>query len=202
MGRKSIGARQPICLCLALLILLPGCNWVQSWQERESVRESMAQGQWLLIRAEYDASIKEYEKVLAIAGDRAPSDFALYNIGVIHAHPYNNNRNPQKALNSFKQVVNDFPASPWRQQAQAWIVLMDEASKSKQESASSKQSTEESRQEVEKFRQEAEKFRQQSEKQKAELDRMRQEVEKSKHVIEKSRQVDIEIEQKRRDRGR
>lgn len=202
MGRKSIGARQPICLCLALLILLPGCNWVQNWQERENVRESMAQGQSLLIRAEYDDAIKEYEKVLAIARDRAPSDLALYHIGVIHAHPYNSNRDPQKAVRLFKQVVNDFPASPWRQQAQAWIVLMDEASKSKEESESSKRSTDDSRQEAEKFRQEAEKYRQQMEKQKAEIERMRREVEKTRHVIEKSRQVDIEIEQKKRDRGR
>lgn len=202
MGRKSIGAGQPIYLCFALLILLPGCNWVQNWQEREGVRESMAQGQSLLIRSEYDASIKEYEKVLAIARDRAPGDLALYNIGVIYAHPYNPNRNRQKALSSFKQVVEDYPASPWRQQAQAWIGLIDETSKPKPDTEISKQTTDESKQEIEKFKQEAEKYRQQSEKHKAELDRVRQEMEKTRLVIEKSRQVDIEIEQKKRDRGR
>ncbi|MBM4261228.1 MAG: hypothetical protein FJ143_12230 [Deltaproteobacteria bacterium] len=185
-----------------MLMLLPGCNWVQTWQERENIRESLAQGQSLLIRSEYDASIKEFEKVLTLARDREPSDAALYNIGVIYVLPYNSGRNPQKALHSFKQVVNDYPASPWRHQGQAWINLIDETRKSKQETEVSKQSTEDSRQEVERIRQEAEKYRQQSERRKAELDRMRQEVEKTRLVIEKSRQVDIEIEQKKRDRGR
>ena len=202
MGGKSIGRRQHFCLCLALLGALTGCGAVRDWRERQDINDSLHQGQSLLIRSDYDASIKEYQKVLSLAGDRAPSDAAWFNIGVIYAHPLNPNRDPQKAFTGFKQVIAEYPASPWWQHAQAWIGVLDEARKSQQEIENSKQLVEQSKQELEKSKQELEKSKQTIEKSKAELEKSRQEIEKTKQVIEKSRQVDIEIEQKKRDRGR
>jgi tetratricopeptide (TPR) repeat protein len=202
MGGESIGRGQYFCLCLALLSALTGCAAVRDWQERQDIRESLHQGQSLLMRADYDASIKEYQKVVSLAGDRSPSDAALLNIGVIYVHPLNPNRDLQKALSYFSQVIAEYPASPLWQQAQAWIGVLDEAKKSQQEIDNSKQVLDRSKQELEKSKQELEKSKQAIEKSKSELEKSRQEIEKSKQVIEKSRQVDIEIEQKKRDRGR
>lgn len=202
MGGKSIGRGQYVCVCFALLSALAGCGLMREWQEGQEIRESLNQAQSLLMRADYDASIHEYQKVLLLAHERSPSDAALFNIGVIYAHPLNPRRDPQKAYSHFSQVVAGYPASPWWPPAQAWIGVLAEAQKSRQEIEQSKQTLEQSKQELEVAKQELEKSRQAGEKTKAELEKSRQEIEKSRQVIEKSRQVDIEIEQKKRARGR
>ena len=202
MGGKSIGRGQYVCVCCALLSTLAGCGLAQEWQERREIRESLHQAQSLLMQANYDASINEYQKVLSLAHERSPSDAALFNIGVIYAHPLNPRRDPQKAYSHFSQVIAVYPASPWRQPAQAWIGVLADAKKSQQEIEQSKQMLEQSKQELETAKQELEKSRQTIEKSRIELEKSRLEIEKSRHVIEKSRQVDIEIEQKKRARGR
>lgn len=202
MGGKSVGRGQYICVCFALLSALAGCGLVQEWHKRQDIRESLRQAQSLLMQADYAASITEYQKVLALAPERSPSDAALFNIGVIYAHPFNPQRDPQKAYSHFSQVIAGYPASPWRQPAQAWIGVLDDAEKSQKEIERSKQTLEQSKQELETAKQELEKSRQAIDKTKAELEKSRLEIEKSRQVIEKSRQVDIEIEQKKRARGR
>jgi tetratricopeptide (TPR) repeat protein len=202
MGGESIGRGQYVCFCFAVLSALVGCGSVQQWQERQDIRESLRQAQSLLMKADYDASLIEYQKVLSLARDRSPSDAALYNIGLIYAHPLNPQRDPQKAYSHFSQVIAGYPASPWWQPAQAWIGVLTDAKNSQQEIEQAKQTLEQSKQELETVKQELEKSRQAIEKSKIELEKSRLEIEKSRQVIEKSRQVDIEIEQKKRDRGR
>lgn len=209
MGRKSTGSGQHFCLCLALLAALSGCSLVAQWQKRGEIDDSLRQGDALLRSSQYEASLKQYNRVLSLADNHEPSDAAWFNIGLIYADPQNPNRNPQKAFDCFNQVVAAYPASAWRQQAQAWIGVLEEANNSRREIELSNKRLERSReeldqsqQELQKSKQELEKSKQQMEKTRAELERSRVEVEKSKQVIEKSRQVDIEIEQKKRARGR
>jgi outer membrane protein assembly factor BamD (BamD/ComL family) len=202
MGRKSNGRGQYLCICVALLSALTGCSVARNWQERQDIRDTLRHGQSLLNRAHYDASINEYQKVVMLAHEGSPSDAALFNIGVIYAHPLNPGRDPQKALDYFNRVVAGYPGSAWRQHAQAWIGVLEDAKKSQQEVADAKSLIERSQQDLENSKQELEKSYQAIEKSKAEMEKARLEIDKFKQVIEKSRQVDIEIEQKKRDRGR
>jgi len=192
-----------------LLSLLASCSVVSDWGTRERIRDSLHQGQLSLASADYQTSLKQYERVLSLAPGRAPSDFAWFNIGVIYAHPFNPERDAQKAFSSFNHVIADYPSSAWWQQSRAWVGVLEEENKSREEMERSKQMIEQSneelnrsKQELERSKQELEKSKQQYERARAELEKSRQEVEKTKQVIEKSRQVDIEIEQKKRARGR
>ena len=202
MGGESIGRGQYFCLCLALLSALAGCASVRDWQTRQNLHEALHQGQSLLLRADYDGAAREYQKVLTLAGDRAPSDAALLQLGVIYIHPLNPNRDPSKALGYFSQVIANFPASPWWPQARAWAGVLDEVQNAQQETENTQQLLDQSRHELETSKQELEKSKQAIDKAKADLEKSRQEIERTKQVIEKSRQVDIDIEQKKRDRGR
>jgi TolA-binding protein len=141
----------------------------------------MVQGQALLERGDFDGSLQHYRRVLLLAGSGPPADSALFNIGLIYAHPENPRRDNEKAVGSFNTVVDRYPQSQWVGQAKIWLGVLREAEKSRDD-------IERARVVIENFRQEVEKSR--------------QVIEKSKQVIERSRQVDIEIEQKRRDRGR
>lgn len=199
MGRERIGPRKHVHLCIALLMLLGGCSGLNNWVE---IRTSMRQGQMLLAQGDYDGSVKEYQRALRFAHDRSPADAALFNLGLIYIDPQNPKKDDQKAVNSFAELVASHPQSPWVPQAKIWMAVLGEKERSKGEIEKSRQSLEQSRQEIEQFKQLLDQSRQEIEKSKQEVEKSKQVVEKSKQVMEKSNQVDIEIEQKKRERGR
>jgi tetratricopeptide (TPR) repeat protein len=202
MGRKRAWQGQYFCLCLALLISLAGCSLSEDSSRRREMHESLQTGNELFVHGDYDGSLKAFLSVAAAAQGQSPADVALYRSGVVYAHPNNPKRDLGKAMNAFSEVVSTYPASPWVEQARAWVEVLKEAQDSKQKMEQARQAIEKSQLELEKNRLAVERSKQEVERSRAELERTKQEIEKTKQVIEKYKQVDIEIDQKRRDRGR
>jgi tetratricopeptide (TPR) repeat protein len=176
---------------------------VNSRSEREEIRKTMRNAQSLLARGDYDGSANEYQKALRLAqGHNSPADSALFKLGLIYSDPQNPKRDDQKGIDSFTELLTAHPESPWAVQARIWLALLDEKARSKQEIEKSKQAIEKSDQEIERLKQLIEQSRQEIEKSKQEIEKSKQVLEKSKQDLEKSTQVDIEIEQKKRERGR
>ena len=201
MGRKSARAGKYFCFCLALLIL-SGCSLLRDWREQRQSRELMLQGHGLFMDGDYEAAAKKYREAMILARHHAPADAASYNIGLVYAHPNNPERDNPKAIESFSKVINDYAESPWVEQAKIWVGVLQQAERSAQEAKLSREAIEQSNQTIERSRQDAEKFRLAAEKSKQEMDRTRQELEKSRQVLERANQIDIEIEQKKRERGK
>ena len=206
MGRERIRPGKHVHFCVALLILLAGCTGLMNWSE---IRGSMRQGQMLLAQGDYDGSVKEYQRVLRFAHDRSPADVALFNLGLIYIDPQNPKKDDHKAINSFAELIAAQPQSPWAAQAKIWMAVLDEKERSNEEFEKSRQASEKLQQEIDRLKlliemskQEVEKSRQEVEKSKHVIEKSKQVVEKSKQALEKSNQVDIEIEQKKRERGR
>jgi len=166
------------------------------------MREGLAAGGELLSRRDFDGSLKLYQSVLDLARDKPPGDIAAYQIGLVYAHPENPRRDLQKAMSSFARVVSSYPQSSRAEAAHIWVGVLKESQDSQREIEKSRQAIERSRQEIEKNRAAIERSRQEIEKSRAELEKTKQEIEKSRQVIEKSKQVDMEIDQKRRERRR
>jgi tetratricopeptide (TPR) repeat protein len=202
MGRERIGSGKQVCFCIALLSLLVGCSAVNSRSEREEIRKTMRNAQSLLARGDYDGSANEYQRALRLAQGHSPADAALFKLGLIYSDPQNPKRDDQKGIDSFTELLTAHPESPWTVQARIWLALLDEKARSKQEIEKSKQAIERSDQEIERLKHLIEKSRQEIEKSKQEVEKSKQVLEKSKQDLEKSNQVDIEIEQKKRERGR
>lgn len=202
MGRKPARQGQHFYFCAALLIFLAGCSaWQESSRGRE-MRDSLAAADLLFARGDFDGSLKAYQKVLEAAHDRPPADRAAYHIGLIYAHPQNPKRDLQKAITFLDRIVRLYPDSPWAEQARIWIGVLNETEESKREIEQVKRDLETSREEIEKKRLAIERSKQEVDKSRLELEKTRQEIEKTKQAMEKSKQVDIEIDQKRRERGR
>ena len=201
MGRESVRAGKHLCVCLALLIVC-GCSLLRDWREQRQIRESMLRGHSLFVYGDYEGAFNKYRETIVLAGNHAPADAASYNIGLIYAHPNNPKRNNLKAIESFSKVISDYEESPWVEQAKIWVSVLQQAESSKQEAEITREEIEQSRQAIERSRQDAEKFKLAAEKSKQEADRTRQEMEKSRQVLERANQIDIEIEQKKRDRGK
>ena len=199
MGRKYGGQRQHFYFCLALLVFLTGCSLLQESNRRRDMRAALAAGNDLLLRGNFDASIKTYQSVLAMAEDKPPADMASFQMGLVYAHPKNPGRDLHKAFGAFAQVVSLYPNSPWAEQAKIWMGVLQESQESQREAERSKEAIERSKDEIEKNRMAIEKSRREIERSRAELEKTKQEIEKTRQVIEKSKQVDIEIDQKRRE---
>jgi len=162
----------------------------------------MLQGHALFARGDFSGSLKEYQRVQSLAHETSPSDAASFNIGLIYADPRNPQRDNQKAIGGFQGVIARHPESPWVDQSRIWIAALEDLARTKREIEESKLEVEKSRQVIEQSRREMEKSKQLLDQSKQEIEKLKQEIEKSKRILEKSRQVDIEIEQKRRIRGK
>jgi hypothetical protein len=202
MGGKPVRAGQQVFLCLALLSLIAGCSYFSELAQRGEINDSMRRGQVLFARGDFSGSLEEYQRILSIAQGSPPSDLASFNTGLIYAHPGNPLRDDQKAIGAFQWVITHHPESPWVDQSRIWIGVLEDLAQAKRQIAESKREMEKSNQALERSRREVELAKQTLGQSKQEIDKLRQEIEKSKQASEKSRQVDIEIEQKRRVRGK
>jgi len=202
MGREPVRQGQYFYFCVALLISLAGCSvWQESSRGRE-MRDSLVTADNLFARGDFDGSLNAFQKILDAAHDRPPADRVAFSIALIYAHPANPKRDLQKAKGSLDQVIRLYPDSAWAEQAAIWVGVLNETEESKREVEQVRRDLETSQEEVEKKRLAIEKSKQEVDKSRLELEKTKQEIEKTKQVIEKSKQVDIEIDQKRRERGR
>lgn len=195
MGGKPVRAWQQVCFCLALLVHFLGCSAIEDRQRQEEVREAFTRGEQLLSRGDFDGSLKAFASAAEIARDQAPADAAWYKIGLIYLDPRNPRKDRHQAIVTFDRVFSLFPESSLADQARIWVSVLNDAEETTRDLERSKETIEESRQEAEHSRQALEMSKQ-------EIEKARQEIERAKQIIEKSRQVDIEIEEKRRMRGR
>jgi len=122
----------------------------------------------LFSQGQYEAAITENQKI--IQDRRGSPDVALFNMGMISAHPTNPKKNYTRALSSFRTLVKEYPQSSMVDPAKTWITVLEEQQKIADEKRILTK----------------------------EREALLQEKDKLKYTIEKSRQVDIEIEKRRR----
>ena len=127
MGAKQNRRRKYFFLYLACLGLLPfvifGClhfsKELQGQQLLDEGLEQMAGRQYEAAMAKNLTVLNNYPHSIA--------DQALFQIGLVYAHPQNPDRNLEKSLESFDKIINEFPESRLRHQAQLWVLTIGEA---------------------------------------------------------------------------
>jgi len=129
-------------------------------QEWEQAREPFLLSQKFLAGGNYEGALKENQRILSLFGQDPPGDEALFNMGLIYAHPGNPKKDYAKSLTIFKKLIKDYPQSSWVEQAKTWTGILQENEK------------------------------------------LNQTIQKLNQVIEESKQVDIEIEEKKREKAK
>jgi outer membrane protein assembly factor BamD (BamD/ComL family) len=122
-------------------------------QPRDESKEHLLKGQQLLAMGQYEASIREYLKVMSIAPNGPPGDEASFTVGLIYAYSKFQKKDHGKAVSSLTKIIKEYPHSNWSGQAKILLDLI-------------------------------------------------QENEKLKNMIEQSKKVDLEIEEKKREKAR
>ena len=132
MGRKRTRARQFIYFCIASLIILSlsGCATLDKMKVKIKGQVEAYQylyyGKELLARGDYEGALNENKKILSLALHRSPEDEALFNVGLIYAHPENPKKDYGKSFFFFKKLTEEFPKSPWSERAKIWTGIFQE----------------------------------------------------------------------------
>ena len=124
MGTKQTRRRKYLFLHLACLGLLPfvilGClHFSKELQGQQLLDEGMDQ----MADRQYEGSMAKNLTVLSNY-PHSLADQALFQIGLLYAHPQNPDRNYEKSLGSLNNILNGFPESRLRHQAQLWVLFI------------------------------------------------------------------------------
>ena len=60
------------------------------------------------------------------------ADQALFQMGLLYAHPENPNQNYQKSLAAFNEILNEYSQSRLRHQTQLWVLIVEDVIDKKQ----------------------------------------------------------------------
>ncbi len=76
-----------------------------------------------MVNRQYEASMAKNLTVLNNFPDNL-ADQALFQIGLLYAHPENPNQNYEKSLESFNKIIYGFSESRLRPQSQLWVLFI------------------------------------------------------------------------------
>jgi tetratricopeptide (TPR) repeat protein len=100
--------------------------------ERREANEYLILAQNLLAKGDYEGSLRESQRVLGLLKDQPPADTAIFNMGLVYAHPKNPKKDNKRAIYFFSRVIKGYPDGPWAEQAKIWVGVLDGVEKLKQ----------------------------------------------------------------------
>lgn len=120
MTEKRIDRGQhlmPLLAGMALLAaLLGGCSPVRgSYRARAAFAEANA----LSVQGSYQAAVESYAQIAREHPET--KDRALFEMGILHAHPKNDRQDMRKAIEIFQALIDGYPDSPYRQNSETMI---------------------------------------------------------------------------------
>ena len=206
MGQKCAGKRQYFLLRIAggliLTCLLAGCLYPP---ERWKTEEHLATANYYLGRGNFSASLRENRAVLSLY-PQLLGDQALFQIGLIYSHPENPEHDFMKAREAFGALVNRYPDSPLKPQAEMWIMVLRNLqdmesvlSAKNQELARSKDQLRDQLEKVKKLQEKKQKDSETKEDhyEKA-IEAKDRQIKELEENIDQLKEVDIKIEEKKR----
>jgi len=105
------------CICLLMApMLLSGCSHFNDGQQ---VKKTFAEANVLFHQRSHTASLDKYSEI--IEKYPAKADRALFEMGIVHAHPKNQQKDHQKSLECFQKLIKDYPGSEYRQNSEMMI---------------------------------------------------------------------------------
>ena len=104
------------CIMIAPIFMC-GCSSIdKGYQTRSTSREAND----FFNQGKYEASLSKYEQI--IEKHPAAADRVLFEMGIIYAHPRNEQKDYQKSLECFQKLVRDYPDSEYRLDSQMMIL--------------------------------------------------------------------------------
>ncbi|ABQ26346.1 L,D-transpeptidase family protein [Geotalea uraniireducens] len=108
-----------ICIIITSILMCGCSHFSEGFQAKSTFEEannSFSQGN-------YKASLNKYEQIIEkypTTGDRV-----LFEMGIIYAHPKNEQKDYQKSLECFQKLIKDYPGSGYRQDSERMIFYIN-----------------------------------------------------------------------------
>ena len=131
MGGEHFRTGKYLYLSIACMIFVSiwGCATLKDREAKRQARESLVTAQKCFDQGSYEEALKENQKVLSLCDQVPPGDEALFNMGLLYAHPGYPKKDYRKSIDLFKRLVKTFPQSPLTGQAKLWIGILQENEK-------------------------------------------------------------------------
>lgn len=195
MGRKSARQRKHLHLCLAVLIF-SACTIVTQTRRPQDREESFfAAAQRSIALGDFEDVTEKAETILSTSDGNPPGDEALFTLGTVYLHPENPRRDSAMANRLFTRVLIEYPQGVWATQARIWVELLEANGTLEEVNKKLNETNTALDQSIKKTREEHEQSLQA-------LKKLREENETLHQLIKKMKQVDIEIEEKKREKLR
>jgi len=119
MRRPGIFPLGPFRFCIFLMLapmLLSGCS---HFHDRRQAEKTFAEANELFFQGSYAASLDKYSEI----PEKYPAeaDRALFEMGIIYAHPKNEQKDYRKSLECFQKLIREYPQSGYRQNSEMMI---------------------------------------------------------------------------------
>jgi len=119
MRKPEITHIGPFRFCIFLMmvpVLLSGCSHVN---DARRANTTFAEANDLFHQGRYAASLDRYSEIAEKYPAKA--DRALFEMGIIYAHPKNEQKDYQKSLECFQKLIKEYPGSEYRQNSEMMI---------------------------------------------------------------------------------
>ncbi len=175
MGRKCTGSWQYLYLCIALLIcsVISGCASYGENMETGAIQRD--EPRWRLLNTD---ETQEDQKNHRASANMPPTAEVLFNTGLSYADPRDPRKDHNRSVAAFKKLIQTHPKSVWADRSHVLLDILQENARLRKQSTDSQQ--------------ENARLRKQSTDSQQENARLKQ-------IVEQSKNVDIEIEQKKRE---
>lgn len=122
MAKRSNGVKFLFLIFIGFVapVLIGGCS---SFNGAFQAKSAFEEANTLFAQGSYQASLDRYARI----AEEHPltRDRVLFEMGIIHAHPRNEQRNYQQALDSFQALIKDYPESAYRQNSETMIFTIN-----------------------------------------------------------------------------
>jgi len=98
-------------------IFICGCSYIDKGFQTRSISQEAND---FFNQGKYEASLSKYEQITE--KNPAVADRVLFEMGIIYAHPRNEQKDYQKSLECFQKIVRDYPDSEYRRDSQMMIL--------------------------------------------------------------------------------
>jgi len=109
---------------IVIVLMVSGCAITSRCTYKCQAYVYLEEAERNMIEGEYSVATENNQQALAISPKSAPGDKALFNLGLIFAHPDNPQRSRKKSLKFFAAVSSDFPQSELATRARIWSATL------------------------------------------------------------------------------
>lgn len=113
------------CL-LAFLLSTTGCTAALNFQKEWQGRRQLKSAESYLDQKDFERALDAYARVADAFPDDEPGDIALFQIGVLWAHPENPERDYEKAHEYFQRFMEKFPPGAANEEKKVLAGVVDE----------------------------------------------------------------------------